>query len=377
MNRVRGISLPSKTTDARVTHGSAPRANCGTRDLLPATRDRRPARLSDEIERHLRWLVGGSIRLTDGMLAAWVENGAPSHSYQESTAYLLSLLAYLQHVAPDERWPSEAARTARALLRDLGHRAGCGRDGKVYLFDTAVGLRALHRYATTFGESADAGDALPRALTSLAQTSGRLLARKQACVNGGAPVTGEHWSDTYSVHLLKAVHHACPWLTPDAGGLSVRQAVDELCTAFHRDGRFYTDRRLAAVYLHAHCYAMEGLLALEDEASGAWHRRVRDAADWLVQCQTAAGGLPRWWPANDDELAVDATAQAVRVWQCLDPQRYDDAIRRGLVFLRAMAHPDGGFYYSSRRRHVNSWTTIFAVQALLWERARGEAEWLI
>jgi hypothetical protein len=65
------------------------------------------------------------------------------------------------------------------------------------------------------------------------------------------------------------------------------------------------------------------------------------------------------------------------VWQCLDPQRYDDAIRRGLVFLRAMAHPDGGFYYSSRRRHVNSWTTIFAVQALLWERARGEAEWLI
>jgi hypothetical protein len=155
----------------------------------------------------------------------------------------------------------------------------------------------------------------------------------------------------------------------------IKDPIQDLIQLRYRDGLFHLDDERNSVYVHAHCYALEGLLALQEPA---FRPLLEESADRLARMQSPKGGMPKHRPSEDrPELASDATAQAIRIWQCLDPARYETGISRGFDFLESMADPEGGIRYSSRSSHLNSWTTIFTIQALLWEKEKGEAAWLI
>ena len=319
-----------------------------------------PLRIS--VERHLRWLLEGPLRTPGGMLAAWADGPIPAHTYQESTGYLVTLLCYLYRVTGQDRYRDEAAATVGALMDDMAQAPGCGRDGVIYLFDTAVCLRALGAFNTLFEEHTPPSARV--LMERLARTLQGMIERQQACT----PVNGEadRWSRSFSAHLIKAAHLVSPWIP------GWRPVMEALVDRFYRDGRFYADATARRVYLHASCYASEGLLARPNIFP---EERARVAA-FLAQIQRADGGIPAWWP-EDSGPVTDATAQALRVWQCVDAGAFADHIERGFAFLDSVAQPGGGFRYSPRIAHANSWATIFAVQALIWRDLPAEPLWIV
>jgi len=314
------------------------------------------------------------------MLTAWTENSIPSYSYEEATGYLISLLGYLFQITGQERFRHEALRSAEALIESIGKRNGCGRNGKIYLFDSAIVLRALHLLMKTGSvtEDDDQRQAIETMLHLLASTCREMLDQRLGCLAETNECRNEHWSKRFNFHLLKALAHLHAFETETTVQAELRHTAEQLLRQHYREGLFCPVANHAGTNLHAHCYAVEGILLWGDLLEPTWKDDIREMAAVLAQTQTPAGALPNTWPPSDDAiLLADATAQAVRIWQCVDAEKFAGPIKQGLTFLRSLAQSEGGFFYSPDLPHTNSWTTIFTIQALLWQHIGADAGWLI
>ena len=69
---------------------------------------------------------------------------------------------------------------------------------------------------------------------------------------------------------------------------------------------------------------------------------------------------------------TDATAQAIRLWLCLDAERFAAPIARARAFLARAQSESGGIAYAQGSADRNSWCSAFALQAEVWnERGAG------
>lgn len=281
--------------------------------------------------RFLTSLVG-----PDGAVPSWVNPHHPGYAYPEAAALVLRLLHHERDIP-------------RATIDRLAHyvmAAPAGKDGRVYTFDRGVRLAALAAVGLPCGEEPE----------RIAYALARGIATE--------PPAAPRWSTVLGPHLLKlavAAHAVGP-----SRGTSLLHALRSLRPTLAEGGRIPTPPH-GTTYVHAHAYATEGLLVLGhlDDA--------RRAASWLAEIQTADGGLPR---EHDGARGIgpqhaDATAQAVRLWCCIDRTRFASAIDRGLAFLDRLAAASGGIRYSDTSDDVNTWATAFAVQAL--DFAHGDA----
>lgn len=274
--------------------------------------------------RHLVEIVG-----TDGAVPSWVNPRHPGFAYPEAAAIVLRLLA---------QEPDPPRATIDRLVRYVRSEPA-GKDGRVYTFDRGVVMAGLLRAGV------DVGDEPERIASAI---------ERGIAVEPAAPL---RWSTIVGPHFLKLAIFA-------RGRL--RDALVPLLPTLAEGGRIPTPP-LPTTYVHAHCYATEGLLAL-----GEMHDAHRAAA-WLAEIQTRDGGVPR---EHDGRCSAgpqhaDATAQAVRLWCCIDRSHFAHAIDRALGFLDRLVDPTGGVRYSDASDDVNTWATAFAIQAL--DFAHGDA----
>ncbi|HEX5872880.1 MAG TPA: hypothetical protein VFY65_20755, partial [Longimicrobium sp.] len=255
-------------------------------------------------------------------------------------------------------------RVCTGLAADVAPSGGVGRGGQQYLFDTAIALSALLAWRGIGGRLPD--PALPHRLFAFIQ---RLVAERRA-VDPRQGGDSDRWSLRFGAHLLKvalainAYHDH--FGVPECRTL-VNALTDDLLP-LERDGRFVTFAGSRETYTHASCYALEGLLDITRRGLGD-HREVIDrGADWLVECQGTSGGLHAWHDGErfQGPIHSDATAQAVRIWLLADPARFRAPVSRALAFLADQQAPAGGIYYRDGSGDVNTWATIFAVQAVQW-----------
>ena len=299
------------------------------------------------------WLRRAPLK-RDGAVLSWVNPRHPGYPYPEAAGFLLELLAQ-----DGARSAALRDRIAGRLVCDVSPRGGYGRDGVDYLFDTAVILTALLAHER-------AGGALSvRLKQRLFDTLASALRARRAT---SVPVSRDgHWSASYGCHLLRILTclEACrqSGLGHDCDGLASR-LLDDLLPLF-RDGRFRIHAHSTRTYLHAHCYAVEGLLGFTAGNGSSLRPVLRESAEWLVRVQRPCGGLPAWhngrraWGC----CRADATAQAVRLWTEVDRQGFARPIARGLALLTRMQHPSGGLRYQSGSADLNTWATVFTVHA--------------
>ena len=310
------------------------------------------------------------------MLAAWLENTGPSFLYQESTAYLLSLLTDLYRQTRDPCFEMEARRTAQSLAASIQAEKGCGRNNRRYLFDSAICLRSFMDFCEIFP---GAKDLLPGSIIEQTrQQALELLNAHAACHPANGNGDRGHWSREFSVHLFKAFSLLYPALQKPRLLSDLDSQIQRMIKERYRDGLFFVNPDRTQAYLHSHCYAVEGLLMLNGRMGEFCEGVVRQAAEKLAWLQTDDGGILNWWPAREEaRQTTDVAAQAVRIWQCVDPAAYSDNIIEGLRFLEAMSDPGGGVRYCRDVRHLNSWATIFTIQALIWQETGTEVRWLV
>ena len=281
-------------------------------------------------ERLMGWLKGPDVIQPDGSVMSWVNPAHPGFVYPEAGAVVLRLLALESHP------PTPLVEKLVARLRTQRP----GKFGHVYTFDRGLVLAAL---ATAGHADNDEGDRIAAAI------------KAGVAVDPKAP---PRWSSVLGPHLLKLA----------VAGRLVRghgllRALDRLRPTLADGGRIPTPPH-RETYVHAHCYAVEGLLALGDVDN------ARRAATWLAEIQHESGGMPSWHDGRRGRAPhpTDATAQAIRLWCCIDRSQFSLPIDRGLAFLERLA--PSGVRYSDVSQDLNTWSTAFAIQALDFAQGR-------
>jgi hypothetical protein len=317
----------------------------------------------------LEWLQSDDVARPDGSVMSWVNPEHPGYSYPEIAGYLLSYLA--RH---GRETLAVRTRVAERLLTDMSQRGAVGRAGVDYVFDTAMALAGVLAHRATGGVLPDR--TMPHRLRDyIVQT----LAERRA-FDGPMPATADHWSVSYGCHLLKCVIALLAYHDDHPDSRTTRivgQVLDELLP-LHDGERFRSNALTDTTYTHAHCYAVEGLLALDGRGQRGLRPWIESSADWLARIQLPDGGVPS---SHDGAQPLgpahgDCTAQAVRIWTCVNPDRYARSIDSALEFLRDLS-VGGGIRYRTDSSDVNTWVTIFGAQAFEFADMGAEWRWII
>lgn len=316
----------------------------------PMTETRpRPAEISYERD-HLEWLLDGPARDPSGGVWSWANPHGRGFAYLEAAGLLLSLHAESiarGHASAAVR--ADAERIVGWILPRLrgGVVAHCGAD---YAFDTAIVVAALDRWSAAVDDRS--------LVVRGAVANGRSFLR--ACLRDRVGQRGldddGHWSRAFGPHLLKL---GLVLDGPVLDGLA-DQFIDTCWDGEH----FRVHARSSSWYAHAHAYALEGLLALR-------------ARGYAVDMSVVDAGLDTLRRAmRETGTTTDVVAQFVRIGLLRGWAPEDDGLLVAWERIAGRRHPGGGMLYRAGAKDVNTWATVFTVQAHRWSRIGADAAWL-
>ncbi len=338
--------------------------------------------------RLMGWLVESSL-MASGEVLSWVNPEHPGYLYPEAAGLLLALLA--QDIDEGPRMPRDRAasqlavcqRIFEALAADIDARGAVGRGGVDYLFDSGIVLHGLLRLHDRLVEGID--DGALRVLEAVIDRVYNRVLRGVARRRAVSPAPGEspRWSEAWGCHLLKLALPLAAYarIFGDDDGrpaASIRRLVGDLIP-LAAGGRFVVYGGDDRTYVHACCYAAEGLLAVDPAIDPQARPQAVATATWLATIQRADGSMLAW---HDGERAygpqrADIVAQSVRLWAAVDRRRFAPSIARGLGHLAGLQSASGGLRYGPESDDVNTWATIFAAQAIAWVEGDRRARWLV
>ena len=318
-----------------------------------------PSPNAPSVDRMLRWLQSPAVIESDGGVRSWDNPDRPGYRYPEIAGLLLSLLA--QEASGDDQL---LVKIKQGLIRDVSARGGVGKDGREYVFDTAMVLSGVLA-------SDRAGESLPsqELPSDLFRFICRLLGAREGIYPPEATEPRTHWSRSYGCHLLKTVLALSAYHDRVEDPLAIELVsglLDDLLP-LHEDGRFRIHAGSSESYLHANCYAIEGLLHVRQlPLENQHYLPIEQCATWLARQQQPEGGIRAWHDGTRGygDCHADVCAQAVRIWTLVDRAGFELPIARALEFLAGLQTRDGGLKYRPGSSDVNTWATIFAVQAM-------------
>ena len=323
-----------------------------------------------------RWLFSGKCQSESGAFCGWRDAGTGqlAFEYPEITGYLLTFVAGLPDLTPDEL--AAARRGADWLVGRLGrgdYSARSGWDGgAVYTFDLGMVASGLISFGRLHGdEYVETGMRVVRFLVSESEAAGKVPA-----VARGPEAGHPGWATEGRAHLLKLVQ--CLLLGDELGVIGARDwaksLIGEAAVLQQSDGRFVTDPRDEVTMLHPHQYALEGLWIwgrATSEQSAL--ERARRGVEWVLAHQLESGGFPRFVRVSNGEASPeqgDATAQVMRLRSLtlgLDtpiPELERAAERLVGTMTVGSAERAAVYQPSSSSSHENAWVTMFAAQAI-------------
>jgi hypothetical protein len=318
----------------------------------------------------LRWLIGRSVVGSDGTVLSWSNPRHPGYPYPEIAGYLLRILSEEGDLTLGPR-----DRVATRLVTDVSPAGGVGRGGADFVFDSAMCMGGLIAHEAAGGMVPD-GRVIDRLFDFVTEN----LAAHRG-YRGLADALPEHWSVSYGCHLLKTVIPLCEY--NDLRPMSTTRSLVERLVAdlmpLYDGGRFRVNFLSPLTYLHAHCYALEGLLVVHGRRYGDFSDVIEGGARWLADIQQPEGGMRAFHDGKVPfgTLHTDATAQAIRIWSLVDPTAFQEQIDRGLGFLADMSTPSGGLRYEPGSDDVNTWATIFGLQAVRFASEGGSWQWIV
>jgi hypothetical protein len=244
-------------------------------------------------------------------------------------------------------------RVAVWLCKAIASNGGVGRDGIIYLFDSAVALAGLLRYRAA-GGSAAVDDTIHKVQRFVCEqiAAGTSVLPRSAAEDG-------RWSTQFGAHLVKCLHSL--HLYADAFGERVPE--DVVAALIGRSGN-----QPSPVYVHPFCYEQEGHVVVGHYGLASLFEPVEGALDWLTALQQPDGSILAFANGMDGfgEARSDATAQAVRLWLLADRGRYSAPIASAFAFLAGCQSSAGGIRYTPASDDVCTWSTMFTLQAADW-----------
>lgn len=351
---------------------------------------------SSEISLAKEWLLNSGIQDLKGAerggFNSWfdLDSGEYSYVYPEVTGYGITALLFLNDLFGGNF--VERARLAAKWLEEKAlHPCGGVRTGKnenIYAFDSGMVLYGLLNLYKTSGERQYLGFAekIASFLLKDMRKGDSLFYAVYDPKTGEKKDAGRKWSDQSGSYHARIVLGLTSFhdITHDEAYKDAALTLCEKCLAFQESsGRFITSTADNSTHLHPHAYSAEGLLyagmyfGRED-----FIRASEKAVLWALEGQCRDGNIPK---AFDGKRFIayyrtDILAQILRLGVILRAMgRLDGDFSRSLRRLRNRLltfqylgndSQKGGFYYGftldgQRKKHINSWCSMFALQALI------------
>jgi len=326
-----------------------------------------------------KW-ISSEIFDQSGGLYSWQRGNEKGYLYNEITGYGVKLYMYLYDVFKDPRYLEMAQKSVKYLYSQMHDSGAISRGGIYYVFDASICLSGiLSYYDGNSTRKRYMDENRTKKLLDFIYYS--LLKKKPINLNGASQIDLDmnHWSLNYGSHLLKC----CISLSQSSNAFMIEKEkidglINNLCIDilhnFH-DGHFYTHSNSQDVYTHSHCYATEGLIYLNRYE----HLNIiKESANWLAEIQNSDGSIyNRYFSLKDQEKVADVTAQAIRIWLWTDREKFCNNIEKSFSFLKSLQSPEGGIYYKKGSMDINSWVTMFTINAILWYNNGVDTKWLI
>jgi hypothetical protein len=303
-----------------------------------------------------------------GNVYSWFNQDHPGFIYPEAMGLYLNLASQMGCYKNNFALTHVAHTVGKKLQEYVPSSGGIGKYGKIYAFDTSMAISGLLAYKKYLHGWVD--DATIRQMASfiVEMTRHRLTVINDDKSRVNLP---PHWSTRFGASTLKTV------IALDALALEFNdktyhhllvEVANEILENCFSHGCFSVHEEDSAVYCHAHCYALEGLIYLQKQHDFNVMNVLLAGADRLKMWQNSDGSLFNWYNAPDREQLKmsDATAQAVRIWLAVDRDFYHREIERGLEFLASLCSPQSGIYYHQGSQDLNSWAALFTIQATDW-----------
>jgi len=185
---------------------------------------------------------------------------------------------------------------------------------------------------------------------------------------------------------------AMPFLQfPETDDSQFKEAGRKICNTFtnfqNEDGSFSLHKGSKIVNLHTHCYALEGLLySFFILKNSNYLTSCKKGLEWAINKMNEDGSVPLWVNYNHNSKACYPIAQLIRLLILVDRidenTKYKTIVTQLTEFLLSLQvsktdpQLNGGFYEEfyktlfswKKRNKLNSWGSMFALQALNWEQ---------
>lgn len=298
-----------------------------------------------------RWLFQGPPRLPSGAYLSWVSEDHTGFPYPEAAAVTVRTALWLHRTHKGAVDPLRLLPTLHFLSDSRNGDGIVTSRGPGYLFDTALVAAALNEAARD-GIPGRYGLAVPPMLDACAA-----LLKERRAISAPAP---ERWSTVFGPHLLKALALLRRFNeVPPALWEITSAAIPSLAQQQKPDGAFATSPD-GACYLHAHCYALEGLAMLSEQGFSGLEEPFARGMKFLKREQRPNGSFPRW-AGETEETACDVTAQAGRLFLLPTKHSNRETAARAAGALDTCRGP-GGMHYLAGLKHQNTWCTAFTLQ---------------
>ena len=333
--------------------------------------------LQDRLKLAEEWLLNSGIQAPCGGIHAWVDatTSEPSFLYSEATGYFISTMSFLYRQEQKDEFVRAIKDTFDFLQNEaLGDQNlyRCRREissskfAETYcLFDNGIILLGLTNALNS---------AVPLDIMSAARDLGDAMINRFAVdteepilrLKDGKPIiAGNKWSLQRKPHYIKVAAglKQLSYLTRDKSyDAAANIFIDNIVLHFLDHGGLQTADGDEKTYLHPFCYAIEGLHLLS--------RPCDSLVTWLRKCIKTEQYLPAQFPSGEFVENTDSLAQSLRILLFSGHKETKESqllLERLLSYqvLDGTRQSRGGFRYSSNKpNHLNSWSTMFAIQAI-------------
>ena len=356
----------------------------------------------DETAAGVEWLLKSGIQNQDGEHAGgfngWYDLDKKTYPfvYSEITGYGITTLLFLNSLKHDNSLIKRAEMAANWIAEKALHECGGARarayntepdhmysfeSNMLLIFDSGMilpGLVGLY-HATKNERYLMTAIRVGKFLMSMQKPDGLFYAAYDANNNVKIDSHDKWSSQSGSYHAKLAIGLLDLYnATKDE---AFKESAIKICNSsltFQEKGRFVTQQNERSTHMHPHCYSAEGLLyAGSMLGENKFIRAAADATKWALENQLPTGGVPCKFAGgfNTNERS-DTLAQVLRLSMYLKNiglVDYDKEIEnlkaRLLQFQKNGGDHHGGFFYGTeldgtKRNHINSWCSMFAIQAL-------------
>ena len=342
-----------------------------------------------------KWIISSGIQSGEGGFYAWLDlqNKSYSYLYSEITGYGITSLLFLYKIFGEKATLDKAEQAADWIISKSIHSCGgvktrlyednkkvdkryCFTGERIFSFDTGIvlygiiNLYKLTRKAKYLQISESLADFL---IDKMHQQDGTLSPIYDAKI-GETIESEDKWSNQQS-----GFHAKVSMGLVDLYGIKrndkYRDVAVKLCeyavTTQEESGRFITDNTDKTTHLHPHCYAAEGLWYTGTLLKiTSFIESANKATVWALE-NTATNGINElYYPLTktfSTSQRSDIIAQVLRlgiIFSIGSKTEELKSVLSGYQYSGEDMGQKGGFLYDKESQCVNSWCTMFAMQAL-------------